>query len=263
MLEATVERLTQFGLELDFDPAPTPIPPIWPPPAPSPRAPADQPRRAGRRPPHHPLAGRRRRVGRGVLVAAAARGWRPLVGRPGCCRGRRSWVGPGPCRVLDAADADHLLASLVAGIVHRRPRRTGLSRAPAKRRRPTVGCSLVRQVLVDQHRPMGPIPTHPPQARPLPAARHRSEQFRRNRADMEHLLGVLAELHHQAAAGGGPKSHERLAARGQDAGTGADRPGHRPGLAVPRDQPARAWGSDYGGRRHGARHRGHRRHRVR
>ncbi|MGD9751254.1 MAG: acyl-CoA carboxylase subunit beta [Acidimicrobiia bacterium] len=93
---------------------------------------------------------------------------------------------------------------------------------------------------------MGPIPTHPPQARPLPSALDtRSEQFRRNRADMEHLLGVLAELHHQAAAGGGPKSHERLAARGKMPVR------ERIALAIDRDSPfleispLAAWGSDY------------------
>ncbi|MEZ5232556.1 MAG: carboxyl transferase domain-containing protein [Acidimicrobiales bacterium] len=62
---------------------------------------------------------------------------------------------------------------------------------------------------------------------------------------MEHLLGVLAELHHQAAAGGGPKSHERLAARGKMPVR------ERIALAIDRDSPfleispLAAWGSDY------------------
>ncbi|MEZ5232555.1 MAG: hypothetical protein R2749_07575 [Acidimicrobiales bacterium] len=117
MLEATVERPTQFGLELDFDPAPTPIPPIWPPPAPSPRC-SRRPTLTCWPPPHLTIRSPGGDGGwaRQVLVAAAARG------------GARWWVGqvlPGPQVVgragplsgLDAADADHLLASLVAGIV--------------------------------------------------------------------------------------------------------------------------------------------------
>lgn len=116
MLEATVERLTQFGLELDFDPR-------------TDTDPADLATAgavATLLPPTNPdvLAAAHLTIrppgGDGgwdaVLVAAAARG------------GARWWVGqvlPGPQVVgragplsgLDAADADHLLASLVAGIV--------------------------------------------------------------------------------------------------------------------------------------------------
>jgi acetyl-CoA carboxylase carboxyltransferase component len=43
----------------------------------------------------------------------------------------------------------------------------------------------------------------------------RSERFVKNRADMVDLLGELDKLHQQAAAGGGPKSHERLRSRGK------------------------------------------------
>ncbi|MCC6438839.1 MAG: acyl-CoA carboxylase subunit beta [Acidimicrobiales bacterium] len=93
---------------------------------------------------------------------------------------------------------------------------------------------------------MGPTPTHLPQARPLPSSLDtRSEQFRRNRADMEDLLAVLADLHRQAAAGGGPKSHERLAARGKMPVR------ERISMALDRDSPfleispLAAWGSDY------------------
>jgi acetyl-CoA carboxylase carboxyltransferase component len=43
----------------------------------------------------------------------------------------------------------------------------------------------------------------------------RSEQFRQNRADMLGLIGEIDNLLAQAAAGGGPKAHERLRQRGK------------------------------------------------
>jgi acetyl-CoA carboxylase carboxyltransferase component len=85
-----------------------------------------------------------------------------------------------------------------------------------------------------------------PEARPLPSTIDtRSAQFCRNRADMEEMLAQLAELYQQAAAGGGPKAHERLAARGKMPVR------ERISLALDRDSPfleispLAAWGSDY------------------
>ncbi len=85
-----------------------------------------------------------------------------------------------------------------------------------------------------------------PQARPLPSTMDtRSDQFRRNRADMEEMLAVLDGLYHEAAAGGGVKSHERLAARGKMPVR------DRISLALDRDSPfmelspLAAWGTDY------------------
>jgi acetyl-CoA carboxylase carboxyltransferase component len=85
-----------------------------------------------------------------------------------------------------------------------------------------------------------------PEARPLPSSIDtRSAPFCRNRADMEEMLAELADLHRQAAAGGGPKAHERLAARGKLPVR------ERISLALDRDSPfleispLAAWGSDY------------------
>jgi acyl-CoA carboxylase subunit beta len=83
-------------------------------------------------------------------------------------------------------------------------------------------------------------------ARPLTSTLDpRAEQFTRNRADMLELIATLDELLDQAAAGGGPKSHERLRSRGKLPIR------ERVALAIDRDSPLleisplAAWGSDY------------------
>ncbi|MFN0025890.1 MAG: acyl-CoA carboxylase subunit beta [Acidimicrobiales bacterium] len=84
------------------------------------------------------------------------------------------------------------------------------------------------------------------QARALPTSLDtRSEQFTRNRADMMEMLAVIDELQQQAAAGGGPRAHERLRSRGKLPVR------ERISLVLDQDSPflelstLAAWGSDY------------------
>ncbi len=84
------------------------------------------------------------------------------------------------------------------------------------------------------------------EARPLPTSiDSRSEHFRRNRADMLELLDTVNDQLRLAAAGGGPTSHARLAARGKMPIR------ERVALVLDRDSPyleispLAAWGSDF------------------
>ncbi|MBM3684645.1 MAG: acyl-CoA carboxylase subunit beta [Actinobacteria bacterium] len=93
---------------------------------------------------------------------------------------------------------------------------------------------------------MRAAPVHQFAARPLGSRiDRRAEQFQRNRADMVEMLEELDRLLDASAAGGGPKSHERLAARGKMPVR------ERVALAVDRDSPLlelsplAAWGTDY------------------
>ncbi len=91
-----------------------------------------------------------------------------------------------------------------------------------------------------------PFVVHPPEARPLGSRLDvRSDNFRRNRTDMLDLIEELDKLLDASAAGGGPKSHARLAARGKMPIR------ERVALALDPDSPMleisplAAWGSDY------------------
>lgn len=84
------------------------------------------------------------------------------------------------------------------------------------------------------------------EARPLTSSLDtRTEQFRRNRADMVELLDVVNENLAKAAAGGGERAHKRLADRGKMPIR------ERVALLLDRDSPyleispLAAWGSDF------------------
>jgi acyl-CoA carboxylase subunit beta len=84
------------------------------------------------------------------------------------------------------------------------------------------------------------------EARPLPSSLDtRTEQFRKNRADMLEAIAVVDEQLAKAAEGGGSKSHARLAARGKMPIR------ERVALVLDRDSPfleispLAAWGSDF------------------